>query len=57
MHDHQACGVEGTTQVAKWLWNCHFAAVASDAMAFEAMWLNVDGEEKAPFELLNLVSN
>lgn len=57
MHDHQACGVEGTTQVAKWLWNCHFAAVASDAMAFEAMWPNVDGEEKAPFELLNLVSN
>lgn len=57
MHDHQACGVEGTTQVAKWLWNCYFAAVASDAMAFEAMWPNVDGEEKAPFELLNLVSN
>lgn len=51
MHDHRACGVEGTKEMGKWLWNCHFAAIASDTMAFEAMPPIVDEEEKAPFEL------
>ncbi len=34
---HRTCGVEGTPEVAKWFWNHHFAAVAGDAIAFEAI--------------------
>ncbi len=30
-------GMHGTTETARWLWNRHFAAVAGDAIAFEAM--------------------
>lgn len=51
MHHHRACGVDGSTEMAKWLWNRHFAAVASDTLAFEAMPPVVDGEETEPFEL------
>lgn len=29
-------GLEGTEETVKWLWNKHFAAVASDTLAFEA---------------------
>ncbi|KAJ9629988.1 hypothetical protein H2204_008792 [Knufia peltigerae] len=29
-------GLEGTQETVKWLWNKHFAAVASDTLAFEA---------------------
>ncbi|KIX05599.1 uncharacterized protein Z518_06471 [Rhinocladiella mackenziei CBS 650.93] len=29
-------GLEGTEDTVKWLWNKHFAAVASDSLAFEA---------------------
>ena len=37
MGTHRTCGVEGTTEAAKWYWNKHFAAVAGDAIAFEAI--------------------
>jgi len=33
----KAIGIEGTVEAAKWFWNHHFAAVAGDAIAFEAM--------------------
>lgn len=34
---HKCVGVEGTPESAKWFWNKHFAAVAGDAIAFEAL--------------------
>lgn len=34
---HRTCGVEGTVDMAKWVWNQHFAAVAGDAIAFECI--------------------
>ncbi|KPI41405.1 uncharacterized protein AB675_8996 [Cyphellophora attinorum] len=33
----KAVGVDNTVEAAKWFWNRHFAAVAGDAMAFEAL--------------------
>jgi hypothetical protein len=30
-------GVDGSKETAKWLWNQHFAAVAGDSIAFEAL--------------------
>jgi Putative cyclase len=30
-------GVEGSEKTARWIWNHHFAAVAGDATAFEAI--------------------
>lgn len=35
MSSHRVCGVEGTPEAAKWIWNKHFAAVAGDMIAFE----------------------
>jgi hypothetical protein len=29
-------GVDGSEEVMEWLWDCHFAAVAGDAIGFEA---------------------
>ena len=29
-------GVEGCEEVVEWLWDCHFAAIAGDAIGFEA---------------------
>ena len=37
MGSHRTCGVDGTDEAAKWYWNKHFAAVAGDAIAFEAI--------------------
>ncbi|KAL4924088.1 uncharacterized protein BDV17DRAFT_295717 [Aspergillus undulatus] len=37
MATHRTVGVEGTVKAAKWFWNHHFAAVAGDAIAFEAL--------------------
>jgi len=34
---HHAVGVEGTAEAAKWHWDHHFAAVAGDAIAYEAL--------------------
>jgi len=46
MGSHKTCGVEGTVASAKWHWNHHFAAVAGDAIAYEAIPpLKDDGSE------------
>jgi len=34
---HRTCGVQGNKATAKWFWDHHFAAVAGDAIAFEAL--------------------
>lgn len=47
----RCCGIEGSKDMAKWLWNQHFAAVANDDVAVEAMPPIVDGEEKPPTHL------
>ncbi|KAJ5280723.1 cyclase [Penicillium angulare] len=46
MANHHACGIEGSKDMARWLWNQHFAAVASDNVAVEAMPPLVDGVEQ-----------
>lgn len=42
---HRCIGVEGTPESAKWFWNKHFAAVAGDAIAFEALPPQIDGKD------------
>ncbi|PTD06392.1 hypothetical protein FCULG_00011873 [Fusarium culmorum] len=43
---YRTIGVDGSKESAKWFWNRHFAAVAGDAIAFEAMPpLTDDGSE------------
>ena len=37
MSTHKCVGVEGSEEVAKWVWNRHFASVAGDAIAFEVL--------------------
>jgi len=37
MGTHQCIGVEGSEDVAKWVWNHHFACVAGDMIAFEVI--------------------
>ena len=37
MGTHKCIGVEGSEEVAKWVWNHHFACVAGDAIAFEVL--------------------
>lgn len=37
MAAHDACGIEGSKEMARWLWNKHFSAVAKDNVAVEAM--------------------
>jgi hypothetical protein len=37
MSTHKSVGVEGSEEVAKWVWNHHFASVAGDAIAFEVL--------------------
>lgn len=46
MASHHACGIEGSKEMARWLWNQHFAAVASDNVAVEAMPPILDGVEQ-----------
>lgn len=48
---HKVCGVEGTPESAKWFWNKHFAAVAGDAIGFEALPPLINGKEGAINEL------
>jgi hypothetical protein len=48
---HRTCGVEGSEESAKWFWNKHFAAVAGDAIAFEAIPPIVDGKESTVADL------
>lgn len=50
-------GVHGTVESAKWLWNQHFAAVAGDAWAFEALMpLKEDGSVGSPTDLGKLLT-
>ncbi|KAJ5988116.1 cyclase [Penicillium waksmanii] len=44
MASYNACGIEGTIEMARWLWNNHFAAIASDNLAVEAMPPMENGE-------------
>jgi hypothetical protein len=37
MSTHKCVGVEGSEEVAKWVWNHHFASIAGDAIAFEVL--------------------
>lgn len=46
----QLSGVEGNMTTVKWLWNKHFAAVAGDAMAFEAIPPLKENREPAGYE-------
>ncbi|KAK7701244.1 hypothetical protein SLS57_011809 [Botryosphaeria dothidea] len=39
-------GVESTVEAAKWVWNKHFAAVAGDSAAFEAVGPDPDEPER-----------
>lgn len=49
---HKAVGVEGNEKAAKWFWDKRFSAVASDAIAFEALPpLREDGSEGGINEL------
>ncbi|KAI1864499.1 uncharacterized protein JN550_008786 [Neoarthrinium moseri] len=46
-------GMHGVMESVKWLWNQHFAAVAGDAIAFEALWpLKEDGSAGAAKDLV-----
>ena len=48
----QLAGMDGTLESAKWLWNKHFAAVAGDAIAFEALMpIKDDGSIGSPEDL------
>ncbi|KAI9656176.1 MAG: hypothetical protein M1821_004838 [Bathelium mastoideum] len=49
---HQLCGVEGTPEMAKWVWNHHFSAVAGDAIAFETIPPLIDGKVGGIVELV-----
>ncbi|KAI5861698.1 hypothetical protein GGS23DRAFT_126779 [Durotheca rogersii] len=45
-------GVHGVAESARWLWNKHFAAVAGDGWAFEALMpLKEDGSQGDPSDL------
>ncbi|KAL9095823.1 MAG: hypothetical protein Q9165_001820 [Trypethelium subeluteriae] len=44
---HKSCGVDGSIETAKWVWNHHFSAVAGDAIAFETIPPFKDGKESA----------
>jgi hypothetical protein len=52
MQNYQLAGMDGTLESAKWLWNKHFAAVAGDAIAFEALMpIKDDGSVGTPDDL------
>lgn len=51
MGTHRCVGVEGTPESAKWFWDKHFAAVAGDAIAFEALPAMIDGKDAGISEL------
>lgn len=41
---YSMCGLEGSMEMARWLWNQHFAAVASDNIAVESYPSVINGE-------------
>lgn len=51
MGSFAGCGVEGTVDMARWLWNRHFAAIACDNIGVEAMPPIIDGEERPMYDL------
>ncbi|CAJ2501306.1 Uu.00g041590.m01.CDS01 [Anthostomella pinea] len=52
LQDGTQSGMHGVAESAKWLWNKHFAAVAGDAIAFEALMpLKEDGTVGSPNDL------
>ncbi|KAJ4298137.1 hypothetical protein N0V90_006036 [Kalmusia sp. IMI 367209] len=52
MQNVQLAGVHGSLETVKWLWNKHFAAVAGDSVAFEALMpMKEDGSVGAPEDL------
>ncbi|CAI4217816.1 unnamed protein product [Parascedosporium putredinis] len=55
MNTHQAVGVKGNRESAKWFWNHHFAAVAGDTIAFEVMPPLLEDEGDKPGETRDLV--
>lgn len=52
MSSGKMCGLEGSKEMARWLWDRHFAAVASDNTAVEAMPPIIDGVEQPTHELV-----
>ncbi|KAI1810959.1 putative cyclase-domain-containing protein [Poronia punctata] len=53
LQNMRVSGVHGTLETAKWLWNKHFAAVAGDAWAFEALTpVKEDGSPASNEELV-----
>ena len=52
MSTGKMCGLEGSKEMARWLWDHHFAAVVSDNMAVEAMPSMIDGIEQPMHELV-----
>ncbi|KAJ5384092.1 hypothetical protein N7517_002003 [Penicillium concentricum] len=52
MSSGKMCGLEGSKRMARWLWDRHFAAVASDNIAVEAMPPIIDGVEQPTHELV-----
>lgn len=52
MSTHHSCGLEGNEEMARWIWNSHFAAVASDNVAVEAMPPMIDGQEQPLTQLV-----
>lgn len=51
MGSHRVCGVDGTVEAAKWIWNHRFSAVAGDMIAFEQIPPIVDGKESSVDQL------
>lgn len=52
MSSGKMCGLDGSKGMARWLWDRHFAAVASDNTAVEAMPPIIDGVEQPTHELV-----
>ncbi|KAI1390322.1 uncharacterized protein F4822DRAFT_232540 [Hypoxylon trugodes] len=52
LQTQKIAGVHGVLESAKWIWNKHFAAVAGDSWAFEALMpLKEDGNVGGPTDL------
>lgn len=52
MATHEACGLEGSEEMARWIWNMHFSGVASDNLSVEAMPPMVNGRVQPQVELV-----
>lgn len=52
LSSYSMCGLEGSKEMARWLWNQHFAAAASDNMAVEAYPSVADGQPQPLSQLV-----